>query len=128
MAIPDNVMLTIIEQIRQIQISLRHVRSDLEKWRQETAEMTTPPVREEVEPPTDKQIQFLKGLGVEEIPASKIEARRLLQELNEKRETGEYSIPPTAAQLKYLRDLKYAGEMPRTKDDAWKILQELKKG
>ena len=59
--------------------------------------------------------------------ASKDEARLLLQELNEKRDTGEYSVPPTAKQLKFLKDLKYAGEMPKTKDAAWKLLQEIKK-
>ena len=53
---------------------------------------------------------------------------RLLQELNEKRDAG-VSIhpPPTAKQLKFLKDLKYAGPMPATKEAAWKLLQELKK-
>jgi hypothetical protein len=47
--------------------------------------------------------------------------------LNEKREAGEYSPPPTAKQLKYLKDLKYAGPMPASKEAAWKLLQDLKK-
>ena len=34
---------------------------------------------------------------------------------------------PTAKQLKYLKDLKYAGPMPANKEAAWKLLQELKK-
>src|SRR5208283_3611962 len=103
------------------------------KWRQEPvessvqAQLAVSVETETIGPPTEKQIQFLRGLGVEDIPASKDEARRLLQELNEKREAGEYSPPPTAKQLKYLKDLKYAGPMPASKEAAWKLLQELKK-
>jgi len=133
MEIPDDAIESILEQMRQLQIGLRTVRSELGKWREQPIEPTVqaqPAVlveTESIEPPTEKQVLFLKGLGVEEIPASKDEARRLLQELNAKKEAGEYSPPPTAAQLKYLRDLKYAGEMPETKEAAWKLLQELKK-
>jgi len=133
MEIPDDAIESILEQMRQLLIGLRTVRAELGKWKKEPVESTvqTPPAEpietESIEPPTEKQIQFLKGLGVEEMPASKDEARRLLQELNEKREQGEYSIPPTAKQLKFLKDLKYAGEMPQTKEAAWKLLQELKK-
>jgi hypothetical protein len=125
MEIPDDAIESILEQMRQMQIGLRTVCAELGKWRQEPADPASPAVKEEVEPPTEKQIQFLKGLGVEDIPASKVEARMLLQELNEKRDAGEYSIPPTAKQLKYLKNLKYAGEMPKTKDAAWELLQEL---
>jgi hypothetical protein len=125
MEIPDDVFEAMLEQMRQMQIGLRTVCAELGKWRQEPVEPASPVVQEEVEPPTEKQIQFLRGLGVEEIPASKNEARRLLQELNEKREQGEYSIPPPTKQLKYLKNLKYAGEMPKTKDAAWELLQEL---
>ncbi len=127
MEIPDDAIESILEQMRQILIGLRNVRAEFGKWRQEPVEPTSPAVQEEAEPPTEKQIQFLKGLGVEEIPPSKEEARLLLQELNEKREAGEYSPPPTAKQLKYLKDLKYAGPMPASKEAAWKLLQELKK-
>lgn len=133
MEMPDDVFEELLEQMRQIQISLRVVRAELVKWKKEPVESTVqaqpalPVQAESIEPPTEKQIQFLKGLGVVDIPASKEEARRLLQELNEKREHGDYSAPPTEKQLKYLRDLKYAGEMPRTKDEAWTLLQALKK-
>jgi len=133
MEIPDDAIESILEQMRQMQIGLRNLRAELGKWRQEPVESAVqaqpavPDETESVEPPTEKQIQFLKGLGVEDIPASKDEARRLLQELNEKREAGEYSPPPTAKQLKYLKDLKYAGPMPASKEAAWKLLQELKK-
>jgi hypothetical protein len=131
MEIPDDAFESILEQMRQILIGLRTVRAELGKWRQEpvessvSAQPAVPVETESVEPPTEKQIQFLRGLGVEDIPPSKEEARRLLQELNEKRENGEYSIPPTAKQLKFLKDLKYAGPMPATKEAAWKLLQEL---
>ncbi|GEM_PF-3119481 len=133
MEIPDDAIESILEQMRQILIGLRNLRTELGKWRQEPVESTAkaqPAVQvetESIEPPTEKQIQFLKGLGIEEIPASKDEARRMLQELNEKRETGEYSPPPTAKQLKFLKDLKYRGPIPETKEAAWKLLQELKK-
>ncbi len=127
MEISDAAFESILEQLRQVQIYLRTVRAELGKWKKEPVEPTSPTVQEELEPPTEKQILFLRGLGVEEIPASKEEARRLLQKLNEKRDTGEYSIPPTEKQLKYLKDLKYAGEMPKTKEAAWKLLQELKR-
>jgi len=133
MEIPDDAIESILEQMRQMQIGLRNLRAELGKWRQEPVESAVqaqpavPDETESVEPPTEKQIQFLKGLGVEDIPASKDEARRLLQELNEKREAGEYSPPPTAKQLKYLKDLKYAGPIPETKEAAWKLLQELKR-
>ena len=36
-------------------------------------------------------------------------------------------LPPTAKQLKYLKDLKYAGPDAGNKEAAWKLLQELKK-
>jgi hypothetical protein len=133
MEIPDDVFEAMIEQMRQIQISLRTVRTEFGKWKKEPVESTVqaplavPVETESIEPPTEKQIQFLKGLGIEEIPASKDEARRMLQELNEKREAGEYSPPATPKQLKFLKDLKYAGPMPETKEAAWKLLQELKK-
>jgi hypothetical protein len=133
MEIPDDAIESILEQMRQILIGLRNLRTELGKWRQEPVESTAkaqPAVQvetESIEPPTEKQIQFLKGLGIEEIPASKDEARRMLQELNEKREAGEYSPPATPKQLKFLKDLKYAGPMPETKEAAWKLLQELKK-
>ena len=133
MEIPDDAIESILEDMRQMQIGLRNLRAELGKWRQEPVESAVqaqpavPDETESVEPPTEKQIQFLKGLGVEDIPASKDEARRLLQELNEKREAGEYSPPPTAKQLKYLKDLKYAGPIPETKEAAWKLLQELKR-
>jgi hypothetical protein len=131
MEIPDDVFVAMLEQMRQLQIGLRTVRAELGKWRQEPVESSVqaqpavPVETESIEPPTERQILFLKGLGVEEIPASKDEARRLLQELNEKREQGEYSIPPTAKQRKYLKDLKYAGPIPESKEAAWKLLQEL---
>jgi hypothetical protein len=110
-----------------MQIALRNLRAELVKWKQEPVKLEVPIETESVESPTEKQIQFLKGLGVNDIPPSKDEARRLLQELNEKREAGEYSPPPTAKQLKYLKDLKYAGPMPASKEAAWKLLQDLKK-
>lgn len=133
MEIPDDVFNEIFEQMRQVQITLRTLRAELGKWRKEPIEseeqctLAVPDETESLEPPTEKQIQFLKGLGVEEIPTSKEEARRLLQVLNEKREAGEYLVPPTAKQLKYLKDLRYAGPIPESKEVAWKILQELKK-
>ena len=128
MEISDGAFVAMLEQMRQVQIGLRTLRAELEKWRRKPVEPTTPgeTEAEEVELPTEKQIQFLRGLGVEEVPASKDEARQLLLELNEKRELGEYSIPPTAKQLKYLKDLKYAGPIPESKAAAWKLLQELK--
>jgi len=127
MEIPDGAFVAMLEQMRQVQIGLRTLRAELEKWRRKPVEPTTPgeTEAEEVEPPTEKQIQFLKGLGVEDIPASKDEARRMLQELNEKREAGEYSPPPTEKQLKFLKDLKYRGPIPETKEAAWKLLQDL---
>jgi hypothetical protein len=127
MELADDALEALIDRMKQVQFNLRDIRIDLEKLRYKQPIESTVERTEEVEPPTEKQIQFLRGLGVEEIPASKEEARRLLQELNEKREAGEYSPPPTEKQLKYLKDLKYAGEMPKTKDAAWKLLQELKK-
>jgi hypothetical protein len=127
MEISNGTLDTAIEQIRQMQIALRNLRAELVKWKQEPVKLEVPIETESVESPTEKQIQFLKGLGVNDIPPSKDEARRLLQELNEKREAGEYSPPPTAKQLKYLKDLKYAGPMPASKEAAWKLLQDLKK-
>jgi hypothetical protein len=133
MEIPDEAFATMLEQMRQVQISLRNLRTELGKWRKEPVESTIqaqPAVQvetESIEPPTEKQIQFLRGLGVEEIPGSKEEARLLLQELNAKKEAGEYSIPPTAKQLKYLKDLKYAGPTPRCKEATSRLLQELKR-
>ena len=127
MELADDALEALIDRMKQVQFNLRDIRIDLEKLRYKQPIESTVERTEEVEPPTEKQILFLKGLGVEEIPASKEEARRLLQELNEKREAGEYSPPPTEKQLKYLKDLKYAGEMPKTKDAAWKLLQDLKK-
>lgn len=129
MEISDEAFVAMLEQMRQVQIGLRTLRAELEKWRRKPVEPTTPgeTEAEEVEPPTEKQIQYLRGLGVEKIPATKDVARRLLQELNEKREAGEYSPPPTEKQLKYLKDLKYAGPIPRSKEEAWELLQELKK-
>ena len=129
MEIPDDVFEAMLQQMRQLQIGLRTVRAELGKWRQEPVEANfASRAWEEAEPPTEKQIQFLRGLGVEEIPASKDEARRLLQELNEKREAGEYSIPPTAKQLKYLKDLKYVGPIPESKEAAWKLFAGAQKG
>lgn len=127
MEIPDNEIKSIFEEIQQIQLGLRSVLAELEKWRKESGGSTAPTEEdlEGVEPPTEKQIVFLKGLGVEEIPASKEEARLLLHELNEQLEAGEYVVPPTAKQLKYLRNLKYGGPIPESKDAAWKLLQEL---
>ncbi len=127
MELADDALEALIDRMKQVQFNLRDIRIDLEKLRYKQPIESTVERTEEVEPPTEKQILFLKGLGVEEIPASKEDARRLLQELNEKREAGEYSPPPTEKQLKYLKDLKYAGEMPKTKDAAWKLLQDLKK-
>jgi hypothetical protein len=127
MEISNGTLDTAIEQSRQMQIALRNLRAELVKWKQEPVKLEVPIETESVESPTEKQIQFLKGLGVNDIPPSKDEARRLLQELNEKREAGEYSPPPTAKQLKYLKDLKYAGPMPASKEAAWKLLQDLKK-
>lgn len=128
MEIPNDVFEALLEQLRQIQISLRTVRAELGKWRQEPLRPTTPAETEEVEPPTEKQIVFLKGLGVQDIPGSKEEARQLLLELNAKREVGQYSIPPTEKQIKYLKDLKYTGPIPASKDEAWRLLQELRTG
>ena len=71
MEIPDDAFESILEQLRQVQIYLRTVRAELGKWKKEPVEPTSPSVQEEIEPPTEKQIQFLKGLGVEDIPASK---------------------------------------------------------
>jgi hypothetical protein len=127
MELADDALEALIDRMKQVQFNLRDIRIDLEKLRYKQPIESTVERTEEGEPPTEKQILFLKGLGVEEIPASKEDARRLLQELNEKREAGEYSPPPTEKQLKYLKDLKYAGEMPKTKDAAWKLLQDLKK-
>ena len=127
MEISNGTLDTAIEQIRQMQIALRNLRAELVKWKQEPVKLEVPIETESVESPTEKQIQFLKGLGVNDIPPSKDEARRLLQELNEKREAGEYSPPPTAKQLKFLKDLKYRGPIPESKEAAWKLLQELKK-
>ncbi len=126
MQIPDDVYEAVLEEMRQVQISLRTVRAELGKWRQEPATPAAPTEAEAIEPPTEKQVQFLRGLGVNDIPGSKEEARLLLQELNAKREAGEYAAPPTAKQLKFLKDLKYAGPTPASKDEAWKLLQELK--
>lgn len=126
MEIPNDVFDAMLEEMRQVQITLRNLRAELGKWRQEPIEMATPAPTEAAEPPTEKQVQFLRGLGVIDIPGSKEEARRLLQELNAKREAGEYAAPPTARQLKFLKDLKYAGPTPASKDEAWKLLQELK--
>ena len=74
MEIPADVLEIVLEQMRQIQISLRTVRAELGKWRKEPVESTlqaqpaVPFEAEEAEPPTEKQVQFLRGLGVEEIP------------------------------------------------------------
>ena len=127
MEIPDDAIESILEDMRQMQIGLRNLRAELGKWRQGPVQPIVPAEIESVEPPTEKQIQFLRGLGVEEIPGSKEEARLLLQELNAKKEAGEYSMPPTAKQLKFLKDLKYKGPIPESKEAAWKLLQELKK-
>jgi len=101
MEIPDDVFEAILEQMRQVQITLRNLRSNFGKWRQMPVQPTKslPAKAQSIEPPTEKQIAFLKSLGVEDIPATKIGAWQLLQELNEKREAGEYSIPPTEKQL-----------------------------
>lgn len=127
MEIPDYSFEELLEKMRQVQITLRNLRSEFLKWRQMPVEPATPgPIVAVIDPPTGKQILFLRGLGVEEIPVSKEEARRLLQELNAKKEAGEYSVPPTEKQLKYLRDLNYVGPIPVSKDEAWKLLQEFK--
>lgn len=126
MEIPDDAFEALLEQMRQVQITLRNLRSDFGKWRSSTVEPASPAPMEVVDPPTEKQVQFLRGLGVNDIPGSKEDARRLLQELSAKREAGEYSVPPTERQLKYLRDLNYAGPIPASKEAAWKLLQQLK--
>ena len=125
MNIPDDVLAMMTEQMRQIQLQMRSVRAELEKYRQKPIESTIQCQTAPDEPPTEKQINFLKSLGVEDIPATKEAARQLLHELNEKRENGEYSIPPTAKQLKFLKGLKYAGELPESKEEAWKLIQDL---
>lgn len=126
MNIPDDVVAKMMEQMRQIQLWMSDFRAQMEKFRPQSTEEPQPQTKP-AEPPTEKQIKFLKNLGVEDIPATKLEAWQLLQELNEKRENGEYSIPPTAKQLQYLKALKYAGPIPESKEEAWEILQELKK-
>ena len=128
MEIPDDVFEAILEQMRQVQITLRNLRSDFGKWKRQMPfqpAISVPAEVQTIKPPTEKQILFLKSLGVEDIPATRIEAWELLQELNEKRENGEYSIPPTAKQLKFLKALKYAGPVPESKEEAWRLLQEL---
>ena len=126
MEMPDDVFERMLERMKEIQFTLRDMRAELWKWRQEPDQPTAGSQMDGVEPPTDKQLQFLRGLGVEEMPSSKVEARRMLQELNLKREAGEYSIPPTAKQLKYLQDLNYTGEIPQSREEAWKLIQELR--
>ncbi len=126
MEIPEHVCETMLERMKEIQLSLRDLRAELGKWK-------SIPLSEEDEnpdhapdPPTERQIQFLKGLGVEELPDSKVEARRLLQELNRRMENGEYAIPPTEKQITYLQDLGYDGEIPKSREEAWKLIQRLR--
>lgn len=126
MEMPDHVVETILERIKDVQLTLRDVRSELLTWRQKPIPPAVEFPMDSVEPPTEKQIQYLKGLGVEEVPASKLEARQLLKEIIEKREVGEYSIPPTEKQLRFLKSLKYEGPAPETKEEAWKLIQELR--
>lgn len=126
MEISDVVFETMLERIKEIQLALRDLWAEMGKWRQNPVDTTAPTEGNGSQPPTEKQIHFLRGLGVQEIPASKVEARRLLQELNERLEEGEYSIPPTEKQLKYLKDLKYAGKMPESKEEAWELLKGLR--
>lgn len=125
MEIPDDVFERVLEEMRQLQLGFRTIWTELEKLKQEPGKATSP-TTQEIEPPTEKQIQFLRDLGVEDIPPSKEEARQLLHELNEKLETGEYVIPPTSKQLKFLKDLGYSGPVPESKQAAWKLLQGLK--
>ena len=120
MEIPDVVFETMLERIKEIQLTLRDLCAEMGKWRQNPVEGNGS------QPPTEKQIHFLRGLGVDEIPTSKVEACQLLQELNQKLEDGQYSIPPTEKQLKYLKDLQYVGKMPESKEEAWELLRELR--
>ena len=130
MYIANDLMQTIVKQLKGIQLTLANLEAEMERWRRRSVLPTEKchlEVESDDEPPTEKQIQYLKGLGVEEIPTSKLEARQLLTEIIEKREIGEYSIPPTTKQLQYLRNLKYEGPTPATKDEAWRLIQDLQK-
>jgi hypothetical protein len=126
MEIPDDAVSTVLEQLQQIQLGLRSLRVEIGKWKQDSLDKAASPEGNGSQPPTEKQIRFLKGLGVQEMPATKVEARRLLQEINQKLELGEYSIPPTEKQLKFLKDLNYAGKTPESREEAWNILRELR--
>jgi hypothetical protein len=122
----NNVLEAVVELMREIQLTLRDVRAELVKWKDKPGGATAQWQTGTDKPPTEKQLQYLKGLGIEEIPTSKIEARQMLAEIIEKRETGEYSIPPTEKQFKYLKSLGYEGPVPETKEEAWELIQELK--
>lgn len=93
MNIPDDVFQMMLEQMQQIELGMRDLRAELEKHRPKPVTSAIQAQTENDEPPTEKQINFLKSLGVEDIPATKEAARQLLHELNEKLENGEYSIP-----------------------------------
>lgn len=74
------------------------------------------------EPPTEKQISFLRRLGVNEDAArslTKTEANRQITHLKIKRAKG----PPAFWQTKKLRDLGHA--IPRTYEEAESIIQRL---
>jgi len=140
MEIPIDIFEAVLEQLKQVQFALRDVRAEMRKWKKGPGEASEPvesiiPAKPEtveqetvetIEPPTEKQRQFLISLGVEEIPASKEEARQLLLQLNAKRQAGQYVVPPTERQMQFLKGLGYSGPMPDSKDAAWKLLQELK--
>ena len=67
-------------------------------------------------PPTRKQLEYLIQLGCGQVPRSRSEASRLI---------NEWLPCPTRAQLDFLSILGYTGESPETKFGASKLIDRL---
>ena len=68
------------------------------------------------DPPTRKQLVYLDRLGCPQVPRSRSEAGRLI---------NEWQPSPTPAQLDFLAILGYTGPDPESKFEASKLIEEL---
>ena len=108
-----------LEQLYQKNYTLKEIAKELQR----TEAAITAKIRElDLEkltgrniPPSTKQIDFIKKLGGQQIPKSRIEASRLIDELKSK---------PTTAQLVELDRLGYSGNKPKSWQDANKQISK----
>jgi hypothetical protein len=70
--------------------------------------------------PTPPQLAKLAELGVTTPPATRADASRAIERLIAKRQRTE---PPTARQLRKLRELRVQGSKPQTKLEAARLIQ-----